>query len=351
MVKILGFTLLRNAVKYDYCFQESLSSLRPLVSYTVVALGKGEDETEQIVAQLPDIKLLHTVWDESLRHSGLILSQQTNAALAYLRDEEIRASAMLSTNAWAIYLQADEVLHENDYERIVKDIELADEHGFDAVAFRYKHFWLHHNQLTVGKKWYPQEVRAIKLHSAIQSTGDAQGFEGCQKIYPSEAFIYHYGHVREWQTYSLKKADFHKLYHTDADLKKAQLKEEKKYNKGRFLPYFASHPAVMEQRILRFGDAFKPNIRSEIWIKASESDFSEAFTLKIMAEKIHWISAVAQCPSKWRKTGLIIYQPNVWNQLLYPSRVKNRPDSNLGADWPAEYILTLKLAEKNIGVN
>jgi len=343
-LKIFGFTLLRNAVKYDYCFQESLASLQPLVESIYIALGKGEDETEKLVSNLPNIKIINTIWDESLRESGLILSQQTNLALEILRaDETIE-------NAWAIYLQADEVIHENDYELIKKDISYANDNGFDAIAFRYKHFWLNHNQLAVGKKWYPIEVRAIKLHSNIKSIKDAQGFEGCQKVFCSNAFIYHYGHVREESIYRLKKADFHKLYNADEQIGKATAKEEKRYRKGRFLPYFASHPTVMEPRILRFGDVFKPDQKTEIWILAEEKSFDSALVNNILAGKIHWISKLSQCPSNKRRMDMVIFKPNWWQNMLYSSKVKNRPDSYLGQDWTNEFILILKLSEKQVGV-
>ncbi len=223
-MRLFGFSLLRNAVKYDYCFTESLSGLAAVVEKTFLALGDNEDNTEEMLDSIPNIVKIHTVWDEKLRDSGLILSQQTNIALEAARSEQ-----QSSDNSWGVYLQADEVLHENDYKLIADDIKFANENGYDSVAFRYKHFWHNHNQLTVGKKWYPVEVRAIKLNSNIKSIRDAQGFECCTKIYQSNAFIYHYGHVREERIYRLKKADFHKLYNTDENLLKAEQKEERKY--------------------------------------------------------------------------------------------------------------------------
>lgn len=344
-IKLFGFTLLRNAIKYDYCFEESLHSLSSLVEYTYLALGKGEDETEKRVLELPKIKIINTVWDEKLRDSGLILSQQTNIAL-----QELRKAEENNSNAWAIYLQADEVIHENDLELIKNDIQKANEGGFNAVSFRYNHFWLNHNTLTVGKKWYPIEIRAIKLHSNIQSVKDAQGFEGQTKIFQSNAFIYHYGHVREKKLYNLKKADFHKLYNADENLMKAQKKEERKYNQGIFLDYFGTHPQIMKSRIMRFGDIFHLSKRDEIWIVGNREQFDTHFINRISGSKINWIDSVTECPSKNRTKDLVIFEPNWWQKIVFPSKVQQRPESKLGPNWTKEHILTLKLSEKYIGV-
>lgn len=100
---------------------------------------------------------------------GQILSQQTNIAL-----DALRAAHGSEDDAWGVYLQCDELIHEDEVARIKEDIEVA-----------------------LSKRWYPHEVRAIKLKSDIKSFGDAQGFSGVTKSYESECRILHYGHVRE----------------------------------------------------------------------------------------------------------------------------------------------------------
>ncbi len=92
--------MVRNAIKYGYPVAESLRSLAPLVDETVVAVGKSDDGTLELVRSLdlPDLRIIETVWDESLRVGGRVLAQQTNVALAQCR------------LPWAFYLQADEVV-------------------------------------------------------------------------------------------------------------------------------------------------------------------------------------------------------------------------------------------------
>src|SRR5690349_15042464 len=100
-MRLFGFTLLRNGVVYDYPFLESLGSLSGICERVYLALGKSDDGTEAAIAPLAGkLRITPTVWDENLRKSGLILSQQTNIALAALRQEAREVSD------WGFYLQA-----------------------------------------------------------------------------------------------------------------------------------------------------------------------------------------------------------------------------------------------------
>ncbi|HET9868423.1 MAG TPA: hypothetical protein VFQ06_14085, partial [Nitrospira sp.] len=103
-MKISGFTFCRNAVKYDYPIVESITSALPLCDEFIVNVGRCGDGTLELIQSIrdPKIKIVESVWDESLRQGGLIYSQQTNIALAHC------------TGDWAFYIQADEVIHEDD---------------------------------------------------------------------------------------------------------------------------------------------------------------------------------------------------------------------------------------------
>src|SRR5690349_15726921 len=123
-----GFSFVRNAIQYGYPVAESLRSLAPMVDELVVAVGKSDDDTLALVRSLdiPQLRIIETVWDDSLRVGGRILAQQTNLALSHCR------------HPWAFYLQADEVVHEQDYPRIREAIVRWDAHAdVDALRFRF----------------------------------------------------------------------------------------------------------------------------------------------------------------------------------------------------------------------
>ncbi|MBI2522170.1 MAG: hypothetical protein HYV97_17255 [Bdellovibrio sp.] len=344
MVRLFGFTLLRNGIKYDYSFKESLNSLSPICDKIYIALGQSDDGTEAAVSKMAGLEIIPTVWDEKSRQGGIILSQQTNLALSHLREMQ-KATA----EAWGFYLQADEVLHEDDFDLIRSDLNKAQTIGADAVAFRYLHFWQTHRQLAINKKWYPQEIRAIKLDSNLQSWGDAQSFRPAQKIYYSDARIFHYGHVREAESYKIKKQDILRLYHSDNRLPKYQKREQRFDAITEVINYLGTHPKFMKERILRLENFWIPPRRSKIFIAANPADFSSQLISQISAEKIEWIS------NPWRITlkhwgDLIIPYPSFFQKIFYRSCIPSKMRSKLALAWPADFLLTLKLSEKGVGL-
>ena len=104
-MKVSGFTFIRNAILLDYPILEAIRSILPLCDEIVVAVGKSEDETLQLIQSLDDprIRILHTEWDDSLREGGRVLAIETDKAL-----EAVSLDA-----DWAVYIQGDEVLHED----------------------------------------------------------------------------------------------------------------------------------------------------------------------------------------------------------------------------------------------
>src|SRR6185503_11220201 len=101
---VSGFTFCRNAVKYDYPVLESIRSALPVCDEFILNVGRCDDGTMELIESIrdPRIKIIESVWDESLRRDGLIYAEQTNIALRHCKGE------------WAFYIQADEVVHEDD---------------------------------------------------------------------------------------------------------------------------------------------------------------------------------------------------------------------------------------------
>jgi len=305
LVNIHGFTLLRNGIKYDYPFRECLESLTELCESSYIALGDSEDGTEDEVKKIKSLNCIITKWDMSLMgDGGKILSQQTNIALNQLKKEKKDIP-----NAWGFYLQTDELIHENDFDQIKRDIQAADEQGFDAVRFRYFHFWLNHNEIAISKRWYPQEIRAIKLDSAIQSHGDAQGFTGQKKVYESDVHIFHYGHVREQAKREAKQELLIKMIRPSEKYSKYKSREEKAFNKTETLKYLGSHPKWMKERIEKFGDTFEAKVIDNVDIYDPSGVIDETFKKKIRAKKVtinkkKFESSLTLAPNILEKIGL-----------------------------------------------
>lgn len=300
-----------------------------------MALGDSKDATENEIQSLGvPLDIVPTVWDETVRQSGLILSQQTNIALEHLKKK------YAENDAWGIYLQSDEAIHEDDYPIILNDIRKAQEQGYDAIRFHYLHFWQAYDRLAINWWWYPQEIRAIKLNSDIQSYGDAQSFENCKKVYQSDARIFHYGHIREDKAYVKKYDDFHLWWHNTEDkLAKAKRKFQKRIASVKTIPYLASHPKVMEKRAGGFAYPVVENVN----VVGEKNKFSPEFIKKICAKNISWIRKKSEAT---QPGPIVLLEGSRWDKLFDFSKIPNQHPSKIASPWPYELWASLKFSER-----
>lgn len=280
-MKVSGFTFVRNALLFDYPFLESLSSLLPLCDEVVVAVGRSDDQTLEKLRSLhsPKITIVETVWDEHLRTGGAILAQQTNIALNHV------------TGDWAIYLQADEVLHEKDYPVIRRAMETSlQDRRVEGLLFSYKHFYGSYDYVGATREWYRNEIRIVRTGVGVRSWGDAQGFrvdERKMRVKPVEASIYHYGWVKPPEKQQAKQKSFNRWWHSDAWVQQhVGVTEEYAYETGKQLvPFAGTHPAVMQERVRSQSWNFPHDpSRTEISFKHRVLGWIESVTGKRLGE-------------------------------------------------------------------
>jgi hypothetical protein len=213
-MKVSGFTFLRNGQKLGYPFVASIRSILPIVDEFVIALGPCDDDTEKMVRNIgdPKIKIIPTQWNERIQPDysvkGFVYGQQKSIA------------HFNCTGDWAFYLEADEVVHEDDLPKIRAAMEkyLGDAE-VEALVFDYLHFYGNKNTIAWSPGWYRSEVRIIR------NTIPAWGPEGLFFVvldkhkrgrYPRAAHtgatIYHYGWVRSEAQMNLKAASVHKYW-------------------------------------------------------------------------------------------------------------------------------------------
>ena len=242
--RVSGFSIVRNAIQYGYPVEESLRSLAPLVDELVVAVGKGDDGTLELVRSLdlPGLRIVETVWDEALRVGGQVLAQQTNLALAECR------------HPWAFYLQADEVVHEEDHARIRAALERwGADRSVDALRFRFLHFEGTYAYVNWVRYW--KQCRLVRNDGRIRSVGDAAGFGRADgrplRIRHTGAKIYHYGWARAPEVLKRKTLAFQKLYHDDAWVaaRYGEVPPEYLSDVDIAFRFRGTHPAVMAARI------------------------------------------------------------------------------------------------------
>ena len=252
-MKVSGFTFVRNAVKYDYPVVESIRSILPIVNEFIVNVGRRDDGTLELIRSIgdPKIRIVESVWDETLRKDGLIYAQQTNIALSHC------------TGDWAFYIQADEVVHEDDLPVIQEAMRrYLGNPEVKGLLFRYRHFVA--DYWSTNPWFYHRAVRIIRNNGEVESCGDAVGFhlKATQQylqsgpkewIAPSNGRVFHYGWVKDPKTMLAKVKEQIAVYHgATPPPKQAALYEQKtfQYEDYAVLKKFSgSHPAVLADRL------------------------------------------------------------------------------------------------------
>ncbi|HOD12662.1 MAG TPA: glycosyltransferase [Candidatus Omnitrophota bacterium] len=240
-MKVSGFTIVRNARKYNYPVLESIRSILPICDEFVINIGDSEDDTRALILSLndPKIKIVETRWD--MAQGKEVLSQQTNIALSHCSGD------------WAFYVQSDEVIHEEDLPRLWRCMKkfLLDR-DVDALRFKWLHFYGSYYRYRIDHGWYQKQDRIIRNNGTVESFGDAYAFQRKDgkplRRKNTDCFVYHYGWVQPQDVMASRRKNAE-------DIGFVQLKAEERQSLytfgdlGRFPAYFGSHPRVMQQLV------------------------------------------------------------------------------------------------------
>jgi glycosyltransferase involved in cell wall biosynthesis len=244
-MKVSGLTFVRDAVKYGYPAVESIQSMLPICDEVVVVAGNSSDDTLQMIRGINSdkIRIIETVWDESLREGGKILAQQTDIALSHCLYD------------WCFYLQADEVLHEKFYQPLLSSMEEnIENHRVQGLLFDYVHFYGSYWTIGTGRQWYRKEVRVVRNKIGVRSFRDAQGFRlngNKLQVKHSGAQIFHYGWAKPQNQMTAKQKNLDRFWHRDEEIEKKYASAEFQIfgNLEEIALFNDTHPAVMKSRV------------------------------------------------------------------------------------------------------
>jgi len=213
-MKVSGFTFLRSVRKLGYPFVASIRSILPIVDEFVIALGPCDDDTEKLLRGIEDskIRIIPTQWNERIQSDysikGFVYGQQKSIAL------------FNCTGDWAFYLEADEVIHEDDLPKVRAAMERhLNDPRVEALAFDYIHFYGNANTYAWSPGWYRSEVRILR--NTIPAWAPKGLFfvvlESQRKgRYPRAAHtgakIYHYGWLKTLEQLNLRKQAVSKFW-------------------------------------------------------------------------------------------------------------------------------------------
>jgi glycosyltransferase involved in cell wall biosynthesis len=252
-MKVSAFSICRNAVQFDFPIVEAIRSALPIIDEFVVNVGQSDDGTLDLIRSIGSdkIRIVESVWDDAMKKDGLQYSYETNKALARC------------TGDWALYLQADEVLHEAEHETLLKSLrDHLTEPRVLGFTFRYLHFYGDYR--SCNPWFYHRAVRVIRNNGQVESCGDAVGFrlksdQGYlqsahrDRVHPSGATIYHYGWVKPAKVLLDKFRYQVARYHGDqpgVDQARMLTKDAYEFAEYDIMKNFTGkHPAVMADRV------------------------------------------------------------------------------------------------------
>lgn len=285
-MKVTGFSFIRNAIKFDYPIVEAIKSILPLCDEFVVAVGNSDDDTRKLIGGVDPkkIRIIETVWDDSLREGGKVLADETNKAFREIG----------SDSDWCFYIQGDEVMHEKYHGAILEGMQkYKDDPKVDGLLFDYMHFYGSYDYVGESYRWYRREIRVIRNNKSIYSYRDAQGFRkgdnqklGVKYI---DACMYHYGWVKDPGAMQGKQESFNKLWHSDDWIERHVVPaDEFDFTQVDALSKFeGTHPAVMQERISKTNWKFDYDLsRNSFSAKEKFKRFVERITgLRLMEYK------------------------------------------------------------------
>ena len=247
-MRVCGFTIIRNAQRFDYPIVEAILSVLTVVDEFVVLVGNSDDDTRKVIESIGSskIRIYDSVWDDSLRKGGQVLAVETDKAMDLIGPGF----------DWAFYIQADEVIHEKYHPAILEAMNRwKNDAQVEGLLFDYVHFYGDYNYIGDSRKWYRAEIRIVRPNIGIHSWKDAQGFRKENRklnVRKIEASVFHYGWVKPPEKQQAKQQYFHKLWHDDRWMEE-NIPDQPQFDYSGIdsvAMFTGTHPAPMKERVL-----------------------------------------------------------------------------------------------------
>ena len=198
-MKLGASMIIHNAVEFDYCVEESIRSLMPVVDELVVLDAESTDGTLGLLSRLAreygKIKIATAPWKPNPGGWGSWLSDLSNFAKSHLKD-----------CTHHVALQADEVLGDCHPEQFRHYIA-----AHPCVLHRLN-FWIDHKHLVPpGRVCSDKVIRASVIQDPY--VGDAESLLPSSREYLIAApRIYHYGMIRRTKAFVAKSKPMHRAF-------------------------------------------------------------------------------------------------------------------------------------------
>jgi len=191
-----GNVCIRNGIELDFCWRESIRSLLGVCDHVTVCDGESTDGTQEEIREWlktePKLRLCVYPWPNPQGDPDFWVKW-----LNYCRDH-VRAD-------WHLQLDADEVLHEDSYPRVLEFIARA-RVPCSAICKRHNFWRDHRHTIPEGHALGKHVIRLAPQNVWMPSDGyHERGKTICEMAQAAEIHICHYGFLRRREQFFKKE--------------------------------------------------------------------------------------------------------------------------------------------------
>jgi len=190
MNDLTGTVYIHNAIKYDFCIEESIRSIAPICKEVICLECDSDDGTDHLLLSLkdeiPNLRIISTKWDIGIKHDRLRM-------LSDIARAEVKTP-------WRIHIQADEVLHESSFVPITMAINQAKDIDEAFTLRRINLFGNFDSYIPTTMPKAPCGTEIIRIaRSTIGSMGDDQSLNArmLDTRFSNEIIFFHYSYLRK----------------------------------------------------------------------------------------------------------------------------------------------------------
>lgn len=262
MTKIFGVLSISNATGLKYPFTAVVKNLVGLCDEVVVGVDPTYPEDRRVLDGVPKVSIAPFRWHKDSSQSGREIALQM---------ENVCTKAKHWGADWVVVLQADEFLHEKDFDLIRSFCNYYDNSEVDAFSLSRLYFWK--DMDTLRKDWEFPLVRIFKpgkFSFLADNTDKAGMFSG--RVQPGREMalpinIYHYSRVGNPSDISRRVRNLDTFFHPEENLvKPLELPDydflPRSYDNyciveapplvdGEFEEFWGEHPQVVKEHYLK----------------------------------------------------------------------------------------------------
>jgi hypothetical protein len=256
--KISGCVHVSNPKTLEFPFIECVKSLLPIVDELIIVNGDKDFDGEVYDLLTKNTYTLAT-YKNIIKVINLPMSDLSKKNIYMIAKS---AGIFNCTGDYILPLDADEVLHEQDYPKIEEAVKL----GHDAYAFRVLHFYRDYTHIKISDYWYSYRPYLFKnglgifdgYRSDIIDGKLVTEFYGDYVTFDYKAVMpftkktsiraFHYGYVRNEKCMLDKFNNMELKWHPNGET----LKTKWEWDMQDTEEYTKTHPEVMKNRINLF---------------------------------------------------------------------------------------------------